>query len=111
MRNKKIVFDGNLGWICPKCGVINEWISADVTAYGQAKRTGFYLMGEKMELTNYEEDLDFDDYVFDNFSCPECGHPVTAKEVREGLFKWLEYIKRENPEWYAEVMADLVEPP
>jgi predicted nucleic-acid-binding Zn-ribbon protein len=106
---RKIAFDGNLKWICPHCGAENEGIDADITAYGSFRSAWFAVVGDKVEIDENEEP-NYDYFEYNLFCCPKCRGDVTAKEIKDGLFKWLEKIRKENPELYSEVMADLVEP-
>jgi len=107
---RKIKFDGNLKWICPHCRAENEGIDADITAYGSFWSAWFTITGDTIEIDEKENQPDYNYFEYNGFYCPKCRGGVTAKEVREGLFRWLEKIRRVDPEWYAEAMADLVEP-
>jgi hypothetical protein len=112
-KTKKIIdFDGGLRYICPKCGKEQEFIGVFWTAYGFSK-VSFSVSEDWKDIDFDKEEIDVRDYedieTPDNpFCCPSCRETLDAEDIREGFFKWLERLKKEDSEWYAEVIAELL---
>jgi hypothetical protein len=112
-KTKKIIdFDGGLRYICPHCGKEQEFIEVLWTAYGRSK-VCFSVSEDWKDIDFDEEEIDVRDFEdIDTpehpFHCPGCRSPLGAEDIRKGFFKWLEGLKKEDPEWYAQAIAELL---
>jgi hypothetical protein len=110
---KKIIdFDGGLRYICPHCGKEQEFIEVLWMAYGRS-RVCFSVSEDWKDIDFDEEEIDVRDFEDietpdDPFCCPSCRGTLDAEDIREGFFKWLKGLKKEDPEWYAQVIAELL---
>ena len=104
----KIVFDGELKYICPHCGTKQETILTSWKAWGLSE-VSFSLARGRIES---EEEPSISDYVDieeeEAYFCPYCERMLTAEDVMNGFRKWLERLKQEDPEEYAEIIAELL---
>lgn len=111
-KKRWIDFDGGLRYICPHCGKEQEFIEVLWMAYGRS-RVCFSVSEDWKDIDFDEEEIDVRDFEDletpdDPFHCPGCRSPLGAEDIRKGFFKWLEGLKKEDPEWYAEVIAELL---
>jgi len=100
----RLVFDGRLRWICPRCGAENRGVRTYVegmaeVGFGLGKRLFYWgiLEGEELEVTG------------ENIYCPRCHRPVAEEDIIEGFHRWLEKLKEENPREYAEILSEMLE--
>jgi uncharacterized protein YlaI len=93
-----LMFNGALGWICPRCHQANNDI--DELLQQEVCEEPFQVEGNTIEGLG-----ELNDPIV-TFHCPSCGKKVTAEDVRHGLSRWLKQLKRTNPERYAEVLAN-----
>jgi len=105
---KKIVFDGELSYICPHCGTEQDAVLASWTAWGMSE-VSFSVAGGEIEPEDEVDVRDYDDVQLDEeYYCPKCYKCLTAEDVMDGLRKWLERLKEEDPEGYAKIIAELL---
>jgi hypothetical protein len=108
-------FDGDLRWICLRCGQENPDLRFVV------ERDSFVIEGSKLIpldpevaelLEAQKEPVDLGEGGGVNeewyFCCPNCGKWVDAELVRDGFREWLRRTRRENPEKYAKLMSKLL---
>jgi ribosomal protein L37AE/L43A len=107
---KKLRFDGSICWLCPHCEAENETIKATVRVEGTTQEMNFVLDGDVDTGSDYPEFEDIYDYEEEEYLCPNCGEQVTAEDIREGFHKWLERLKDEDPEQYAQLLSEYIEP-
>jgi predicted RNA-binding Zn-ribbon protein involved in translation (DUF1610 family) len=112
---KKIEFDGSLCWICPHCGAENDSITVLVWMEGTGKTTANrFAVSDEIEV--YEDDYacepeleEINSESQEDYLCPECEESVTAEDIRQGFHDWLEQLKDEDPEQYAELLSEYFE--
>ena len=92
-----LIFNGTLGWICPKCHQTNKGV--DGLVQQEACEEPFRVEGSTIEGLG-----ELCDPIV-TFHCPSCGKRVTAEDVRRGLEHWLEELERANPKKYAKILA------
>jgi len=113
MPKKKIEFDGSLYWICPYCGAENDSITVVVRIEGTGKTTASrFAVSDEIEVDeyDYEPELEeIDSESQEDYLCPECEESVTAEDIRQGFHDWLEQLKDEDPEQYAELLSEYFE--
>ena len=104
----KIVFDGRLRYVCPHCGEEQKAVLTTWKAWGVSE-VSFSVEGGRMKT---EDEIDTRNYVDideeGEYSCPDCDEKLTVEDVMGGLKKWLEKLKKEDPEEYAEIIAELL---
>jgi hypothetical protein len=92
-------FDGKLKWVCPHCGAENETVAEECTAYHSFEIDEEGVTPLKLKDLDYNSPLE----------CPSCYEEVTAEDIRTGFRRWLENLKRTDPERHAEILAELLQ--
>jgi len=117
--SEKLVFDGRIAYICPKCGAEQKFVSvwwrierADVVHFTllPPSRVGCYFLPERIVFDGKRLTLDRNDIELEDepFHCPSCHEPLEPEDIRKGFWQWLERLKKEDPKRHAEVIALLL---
>jgi len=99
----ELVFSGDLRYVCPRCGdvqkkLIFRSLDGSFEAYFRVCRGEIEALQEDGSwLLARNEDCEF--------RCPSCWKELTLREVLKGLRKWLEMMRKIDPQTYSEVMS------
>jgi ribosomal protein S27AE len=104
----RFLFYGKLRWICPRCGAENKTIDALAKITARFESAWFTIIRDEIEVDSELSEYDSDNIEYKSFLCPNCKSPVTVKEVKDGLFRWLEKLRQEEPKKYDELMPYLL---
>jgi DNA-directed RNA polymerase subunit RPC12/RpoP len=99
----ELVFCGDLRYVCPRCGDVQKKLvfrsleGRSFEAYFRVYRGRIKALQEDDSWWHLDEDL--------GFRCPSCWKELTLQEVLKGLGKWLEMMRKIDPQTYSEVMS------
>jgi endogenous inhibitor of DNA gyrase (YacG/DUF329 family) len=68
-------------WVCPYCGKVQE----------------------RTEKIYADEDFTYR-------RCPNCRTEVNLKDIKHGIFEWLEQIRRTDPQTYSKFLSLMLDP-
>jgi hypothetical protein len=111
--SEKLVFDGKIAYICPKCGKEQRFVSVWWTV-GGCDAVPFTLLHDDIRFSGKSlrsffnltlRDVELED---EPFHCPSCHEFLEPENIRKGFWQWLERLKKEDPKKHAEVIALLL---
>jgi len=103
----EIAFNGRLRYVCPYCKEEQKTILVKWMAWGSSEVL-FSVKGGWIEPWEEADTRDCEELSQDeNCYCPRCRMPLTARDVRSGLRRWLKKLREKNPERYARIAEQL----
>jgi rubredoxin len=106
----RLVFDGRLKWICPRCGAENSYLLftlLDAEAelqfeYIDETKFPHIVLRNRGRVVNVRE-------VGERCRCPKCRQSIPVPVLKDAFLEWLEQVRQKDPKKYAEVLSSVLE--